>query len=298
VRLGRRRRGETTVGAAGHLGGDYAALAAAVEAIQRRGAPQPRVALVLGNGLGGLADAVAAPTIIPYAEIPGFPQSTVVGHAGRLVLGALADVPVIAMQGRFHLYEGYAPQQVVFPIRVFRLLGVEILVVTNAAGGLNAQQRAGDLMLLTDHIGLATMVGLNPLLGPNDERLGPRFPAMSNAYDPELRRLALEAAVGAGVSLQQGTYVMLSGPNYETPAELRFLRSIGADAVGMSTVPEVIAARHLGLRVLAFSCITNLTLGDDVVVPAMAVHSEVVDVANEAGPRLAQLITGVLRRLW
>ena len=274
-----------------------AALAEAAAAIRAQAPTAPRVALVLGTGLGGLADAISPRTEVDYTAVPGFPRSTVAGHAGRLVLGELASVSVAAMQGRFHLYEGYTPQQVVFPIRVLHLLGAATLIVTNAAGGLRGDQRAGDLLLIHDHIGLPTMAGLNPLRGPNDDDLGPRFPPMTNAYDPELRALAEAAAAEAGIPLASGVYAMVSGPNYETPAELRFLRAAGADAVGMSTVPEVIAARHLGMRVLAVSCVTNVALGADLSDAPEAAHGDVVAAANAAGPRLAAVITGVLRRL-
>jgi purine-nucleoside phosphorylase len=274
-----------------------ATLTEAVAAIRARTRQRPRVAIVLGSGLGGLADEIASPVAIPYAEIPGFPRSTVVGHAGRLMLGKLAGVPVAAMQGRFHLYEGYTPRQVVFPIRALRLLGAETLIVTNAAGGLRGDQHAGDLMLIRDHIGLPSMAGLNPLIGPNDEHLGPRFPPMTNAYDPDLRTLAGEAAAEAAIALPEGVYMWLSGPTFETPAELRFLRMAGADAVGMSTVPEVIAARHMGMRVLAVSCITNVALMDDTGETPETGHAAVLETAAAAGPRLSAVVTGVLKRL-
>ena len=254
----------------------------------------PRVALILGTGLGGLADRIAAPTLISYADIPRFPRSTVAGHAGRLVLGTLEGVPVAAMQGRFHLYEGYTPQQVVLPVRALRLLGADLLIVTNAAGGLNPAYDAGDLMLLADHIGLPTMAGLNPLRGPNDEALGLRFPAMTGAYDAELRAHAHAAAGALGIPLREGIYAMVAGPNYETPAELRFLRQIGADAVGMSTVPEVIAARHTGMRVLALSCVTNVALPPEGIAPPEPSHAEVVATAERAGTNLARLVERIL----
>ena len=275
-------------------------IAAAREAAAdlRAKAPQPpRVALILGTGLGGLADRIATPTLIPYADIPRFPRSTVAGHAGRLVLGTLEGVPVAAMQGRFHLYEGYTPRQVVLPVRALRLLGAEILIVTNAAGGLNPAYEAGDLMLLADHIGLPTMAGLNPLRGPNDEALGPRFPAMTGAYDAALRAQAHAAAGPLGIPLREGIYAMVAGPNYETPAELRFLRQLGADAVGMSTVPEVIAARHAGMRVLAISCVTNVALPPEGIAPPEPSHAEVVATAERAGANLARLVERVLASL-
>ena len=256
----------------------------------------PRVALVLGTGLGGLAERITERIVIPYADVPHFPLATVAGHAGQLVFGQLGGSPVAAMQGRFHLYEGYTPQQIVLPLRTLHSLGADTLIVTNAAGGLDATYQAGDLMLIRDHIGLAMMSGINPLIGPNDASLGPRFPAMTDAYDVELRTWARMAANQLGIALREGVYVMLSGPTYETPAELRFLRLIGADAVGMSTVPEVIAARHMGMRVLAISCVTNVALRTDDT-PVEPNHEEVVEAAERAGTALSEIITGVLERL-
>lgn len=280
-------------------GDEYAAARETADVIGARHAAAPRVALVLGTGLGGMADAVEAPTIIPYAEIPHFPRSTVAGHAGRLILGTLHGVQVAVLQGRFHLYEGYSPRQVVFPVRVLRVLGAETLIVTNAAGGLDPTHQPGTLMLLRDSLGLPALAGHNPLVGPNDERFGPRFPPMAGAYDRELRAWAREAARTLGIPLAEGVYAMVSGPTYESPAELRFLRLAGADAVGMSTVPEVIAARHMGMRVLAISCLTNAAALDasDASPAAELTHEEVVAVANAAGARLGALIGAVLERL-
>jgi purine-nucleoside phosphorylase len=275
----------------------FVAASEAAEAIRQRHAEAPRVAIVLGTGLGGLADRIVSPTLMPYTDIPRFPRSTVAGHAGRLVLGQLGSVPVAALQGRFHLYEGYTPDQVVLPVRTLRMLGAAILIVTNAAGGLDPNQHAGDLLLLRDHIGLPTMSGRNPLLGANDERLGPRFPAMTNAYDTALAALAREVAAVQGTSLHEGVYAMVSGPNYESPAELRFLRAVGADAVGMSTVPEVIAARHMGMRVLAISVITNVALAGVDATPEEPSHADVVAAAEAAGNRLAALVEGVVQRI-
>ncbi|HEY7984706.1 MAG TPA: purine-nucleoside phosphorylase [Ktedonobacterales bacterium] len=269
----------------------------AADALAPQLAATPQVAIVLGTGLGGLADRIEQGRAFDYAAIPHFPPTTVQGHTGQLVAGTLGGVPVAALRGRFHLYEGYTPAQVVHPVRTLALLGARTLIVTNAAGGLNPGFAAGDLMLLRDHIGLATLAGLNPLVGPNDERYGPRFPAMTAAYDEGLRAEARAVAAARGFTLREGVYVMVSGPTYETPAELRFLRGIGADAVGMSSVPEVIAGRHLGLRVLAVSCVTNLALvgaGQETPEPS---HQEVVDTAVAAGARLAELIGGVLARL-
>jgi purine-nucleoside phosphorylase len=258
---------------------------------------KPRVGLILGTGLGGLAESIADPTSIAYSDIPHFPKATVAGHAGRLVLGQLGGVVVAALQGRFHLYEGYTPAQIVLPTRTLRQLGIEILIVTNAAGGLAPGQQAGDLLLISEHIGLPTMAGQNPLMGPNDERLGPRFPAMTDAYDASLRDNARRVAEEHGFALREGVYAMVSGPSFESPAELRFLRTIGADAVGMSTVPEVIAAKHMGLRTLAISCITNVALpSGDAPVPEPS-HAEVLRVADQAGERLATVIQGVLEHI-
>jgi purine-nucleoside phosphorylase len=287
--------------AAQHAGGAetgspelYAAAIETAEALKPALRHTPRIAIILGTGLGGLADRLADAQIIPYADLPAFPRSTVQGHAGRLVLGLLDGVPVAALQGRFHLYEGYAPAQVVLPVRVLGLLGMRTLIVTNAAGGLDPSYGAGDLMLVRDHIGLATLAGLNPLTGPNDERFGPRFPAMTAAYDAGLRAIARAVATARGIVLRDGVYVMVAGPTYETPAELRFLRGMGADAVGMSTVPEVIAACHMGLRVLAISCITNVALPAEGAELAPPSHHEVVAAAEAAGARLADLIAGIV----
>lgn len=254
----------------------------------------PQVGIILGSGLGALADEVDAVASISYGDIPGFANSSVVGHAGRMVLGSLEGKRVLVMQGRYHFYEGHDIQHVTFPVRVMKALGVEILVVTNAAGGLNPDFRAGDLMLITDHINLFGWGGQNPLIGPNDADLGPRFPSMNPAYDPDLRRKALEAARECNVPLKQGVYIVLAGPNYETAAELRLLRQWGADAVGMSTVPEVIVARHSGLRVAGISNITNMALGDS---EEPVNHDEVLAVAEESRPRFINLMKALVRRL-
>ncbi|HEX6123124.1 MAG TPA: purine-nucleoside phosphorylase [Ktedonobacterales bacterium] len=277
----------------------YARAQAAAAMIAARAVVRPRVALVLGTGLGNVADAITEPESIAYADIPHFPRSTVFGHAGRLVLGRLRGVPVAAMQGRFHLYEGYSPQEVVFPVRVLHLLGAEVLVLTNAAGGVAPEYAAGALMLIRDSIALPILAGLNPLAGPNDERFGPRFPALAGAYDAELRRLAREVAQEQGIPLAEGIYAMVAGPSFETPAELRLLRLVGADAVGMSTVPEMVAARHLGMRVLALSCITNKAPLEEAEASAqpMHLHEEVVAQAEAAGPRLARVLEEVVARL-
>jgi xanthosine phosphorylase len=239
------------------------AAAAVVRAAAGAGAPTPRLGLVLGSGLGGLADAIADPVAIPYAELPGFPVGSVVGHAGRLVLGTLAGTPVVVLQGRAHLYEGVPASDLAVPVRTVRALGAEALVLTNAAGSLRADVTPGALMALTDHINL---MGANPLAGPNDDALGPRFVGLGDAYDLDLRAQLRAAADAEGVALAEGVYLAVAGPSFETPAEIRAFRTLGADAVGMSTVPEVIVARHCGLRVAAVSAITNLAegLGDEV----------------------------------
>src|SRR5947209_3050066 len=223
----------------------------AVQAVQERTILKPMVALILGSGLGDLATEIAEPTVIPYEEIPHFARSTVVGHAGQLVIGLLENVPVVAMQGRFHLYEGYPLQALTLPVRVMRQLGAHTLIVTNAAGGVNPAYRPGDFMLIRDHINMPGLAGANPLAGPNDERFGGRFPPLAHAYDAQLRALAHSiAASSPEIMLHEGIYTMVGGPNYETGAELRFLRAVGTDAVGMSSVPELSVARHAGMKVL------------------------------------------------
>ena len=219
---------------------------------------RPRIALVLGSGLGAFADEFSSATKIPYTNIPGFPSSTAIGHAGQLVIGKVGDVVVAGMQGRVHLYEGYSVKEVVFPIRVFTRLGIQAVILTNAAGGIKKEFSQGRLVVLKDHINLQ---GVNPLSGPNDENFGPRFPDMSTAYDKKFREIALAESQQLGIGPAEGTYAALAGPSYETPAEIRYLRSIGSDLVGMSTVPEVIAARHSGIRVLGISCVTNAAAG-------------------------------------
>lgn len=254
----------------------------------------PQAAIVLGTGLGGLADSVTHPVNIPYAELPDWPVSTVLGHAGRLVTGQLEGRPVLVMQGRVHYYEGYSMAQVVLPVRVFQRLGIEILVVTNAAGAINPEFVPGDVMLITDHLGLAGMMGLNPLIGPNLDEFGPRFPDMSQAYDRELASLARRVAKENLLTLREGVYTGLSGPSFETPADLRFLRAAGADAVGMSTVPEVTVARHGGTRVLGFSGISNKANLDG---NTLTSHEEVLEAGKILTPKLEILIRGVLRLL-
>ena len=263
----------------------------AVEAIRTRWSGQPVVGLILGTGLGALAEEIAAEATIPYPEIPHFPHSTVESHAGRLVCGTLDGMTVAAMEGRFHLYEGYTPAQVTFPIRVLRDLGCRVLIVSNAAGGLNPLHNKGDLVVIEDHINL---MGLNPLIGPNDDRLGPRFPDLIAPYDRSLQDLALRAALEANIVAHRGVYAAVTGPNLETRAEYRLLRMLGADVVGMSTVPEVLVAVHAGLRVLGFSIITDLCLPDAL---APVRIEEILAVAREAEGKLRTIVRCVLARL-
>ena len=270
---------------------DHSAAEAAARFIVSRTPLRPRLALVLGSGLGGFANELGPATRIPYAQIPSFPESTALGHAGTLVIGELAGVPVAAMQGRVHIYEGYTAQQVSFPIRAFHALGVNAVILTNAAGGINSSYSQGALVAIRDHINLQ---GTNPLVGPNDDRWGPRFPDMTEAYDAEFLCIAADAAVAAEVQLAQGIYAAMLGPSYETPAEIRYLRTIGADLVGMSTVPEVIAARHLGMRVLAISCVTNLAAG----VSGQPInHQEVLDTGERVRGKVLTLLRALLPRI-
>ena len=259
--------------------------------IKARSDLEPGLAIILGTGLGGLADEIDAETTIPYAEIPDFPEPTVESHSGRLLLGHLSGQPVVAMQGRFHRYEGYSMDQVAFPVRVLRDLGADTLIVSNACGGMNPMWDVGDLMLIADHINL---IGDNPLIGPNPDELGPRFPDMSEPYDLGLQRLALDVAKDEKITLRRGVYVAVAGPNLETRAEYRFLRTIGADVVGMSTVPEVIVAVHGGMKVLGVSIITDSCL-PDALKPASV--EEIIRVAGEAEPKLTSLIKNVVARL-
>jgi purine-nucleoside phosphorylase len=259
--------------------------------IQKRIKDRPGIAIILGTGLGGLAARIEAPVVIDYSDIPGFPLSTVESHAGRLISGTLSGRSVLAMQGRFHKYEGYSLQQATFPVRVLRQLGAHTLIVSNACGGMNPDWAAGDLMLLADHINL---IGDHPLIGPNDDRLGPRFPDMSDTYDAALRALAREVAAEQGISLREGVYVAVAGPNLETRAEYTMLRALGADVVGMSTVPEVLVARHGGLRVLGISIITDLCI-PETLEPASL--DKILAVAGVAEPKLTALVEGVVAKL-
>lgn len=269
----------------------YDRVQAAAEAVRRRSATTPEVALILGTGLGGLAREIAIEAEVPYDQVPDFPLSTVESHAGRLLLGELGGRRVVAMQGRFHRYEGYDLGQVTFPVRVLHALGAPTLIVSNACGGMNPLWAPGDLVLLSDHINL---LGDNPLIGANDERLGPRFPDMSAPYDPELRALARTAALELGIPLREGVYVAVTGPNLETRAEYRMLRGMGADVVGMSTVPEVIVANHEGMRVLGLSIVTDQCLPDALEPAEIA---RIIATAAEAEPRLTRLVTSVVERL-
>lgn len=267
----------------------------AVAAIRDAGDIQPKVGLVLGSGLGMLAEAVEQPIAIEYTHIPHWPLSTVEGHVGQLVLGTLEGVAVVLMQGRTHFYEGYSAARITFPIRVMQFLGVETIVVTNAAGGLNLSYKAGDVMLIRDHINLVGMAGGSPLRGPNDPSFGPRFPDMSQPYDARLRELGRRVAHEHSITVREGVYVWLAGPNFESPADVRFLRTAGADAVGMSTVPEVMVARHGGMRVLGMSGISN-TLPPEGVIQATT-HQEVLETGQIIVPKMTTLIKGVLRAM-
>ena len=266
-------------------------LQATVQHVQRRTSFAPQVGLILGSGLGAYADKLAAGTAIDYAEIPSFPRSAVEGHRGRLVFGERAGVRCVAMQGRVHMYEGHSAAAVAFPARVLIGLGAKILIVTNAAGGLDPSWPPGTLMLIRDHINLLTE---HPLRGPNDHRLGPRFPDMTRAYAPELRAIAKQAAAAAGIALEEGVYVAMPGPTYETPAEVKMLRLLGADATGMSTVPEVIVARHMGARVIGISCIPNQAAG---ITGEPLSHDEVTATASRVRTTFEALLDAILGAL-
>ncbi|NCO23861.1 MAG: purine-nucleoside phosphorylase [Candidatus Infernicultor aquiphilus] len=262
-----------------------------VEFINQKSNIKPKIAIILGTGLGRLAEDIQEKEIIPYSDIPNFPISTVQGHGGNLVLGKLENKEVVAMQGRFHYYEGYNLKEVTFPVRVMKKLGAEVIIISNAAGGMNRFFKRGDLMLITDHINL---FGDNPLIGPNDEELGLRFPDMSEAYDRKLVELTLKVALKEKIKLHQGIYVGLTGPTLETPAEYRFLIKIGADAVGMSTVPEVIVANHMGMKVLGISCITDLAINGVVVKTGL---EEILKAASDAEPIMTKLVKKVIQKI-
>jgi purine-nucleoside phosphorylase len=269
----------------------YARAEHAARTIRSRTALDPKIALVLGSGLGGFADEFDEAVRIPYADIPGFAASTVIGHAGTLVIGKVGSVPVVGMQGRVHFYEGYSLEEVTFPVRAFKLLGIETLLLTNAAGGINVQLSEGTLMIISDHLNL---MGVNPLRGPNDERFGPRFPDMTEVYSRALQETVVEEAAGLGIEVRRGIYAALSGPSYETPAEIHMLRSFGADAIGMSTVPEAIVARHMGLQVLGISCITNMAAG---ISDRPINHEEVMEIGNRVRATFAKLLRSMIGRL-
>jgi purine-nucleoside phosphorylase len=252
---------------------------------------RPKIALVLGSGLGAFADELQQATRISYEKIPGFPRSTAIGHAGRLVLGKIENIAVAAMQGRVHFYEGYSAQQVAFPMRVLGRLGIRSAILTNAAGGINTQYTQGALVVIRDHLNLQ---GINPLIGPNDDRFGPRFPDMTHAYWKPFREIALSEAKKLGIAAPEGVYAALAGPNYETPAEIRYLRTIGADLVGMSTVPETIAARQMGIRVLGISCVTNMAAG---ILDQVLDHKEVMETGERVKGQFIALLRAVLPRI-
>ena len=280
----------TTAAQSGPLD-EFARAEAAAEYIRSKTALRPQIALVLGSGLGEFADRTAEAIRLPYTEIPHFPRSTAIGHAGRLVVGRIAETPVVVMQGRAHLYEGHSIKDVAFPIRVLGRLGIRAVILTNAAGGISSDLHPGCLVLIRDHINLQAV---SPLTGPNDERFGPRFFDMSKAYDPEFQRIAQAEAQRLGLWLGSGVYAALPGPSYETPAEIRYLKNIGADLVGMSTVPEVIVARHMGIRVLAISCVTNLAAG---LSPQPISHDEVLQIGARVQKELVALLTAVIPRM-
>lgn len=275
--------------------GDFLTVAdieAAVAQIKKKTKQNPRIGMILGSGLGPLAESVENPDFVPYTDIPGWPISGVQGHAGRLVFGNLEGQSVVVMQGRTHYYEGYDMPRLGLPVRAMQALGIAIIVITNAAGGINSAFQAGDLMLITDHLNFIGMAGQNPLRGPNLDELGPRFPDMSQVYDRQLQALARQVAAEQQITLQEGVYCCLAGPSFETPADIRFLKAVGVDAVGMSTVPEATVARHAGTRVLGFSGISN-KLGDE----TETTHEEVLAAGEVLVPKLTQLIRGVLRKL-
>jgi purine-nucleoside phosphorylase len=267
----------------------------AAQLILQRTALRPQIALVLGSGLGGFADSLTDSTRVPYADIPAFPRSTAIGHAGQMVIGQVigktGTVPVAAMQGRVHLYEGYSPLEITFPIRVFARMGIRAVILTNAAGGINLSYSQGALVVIRDHINLQ---GANPLVGANDDRFGVRFPDMTHAYAKEYRQIAREEAAKLGIPQHEGVYASLLGPSYETPAEIEYLRRIGADLVGMSTVAEVIAARHMGIKVLAISCVTNMAAG---ILDQPLSHAEVMETGERVKTTFEALLRAVLPRI-
>jgi purine-nucleoside phosphorylase len=269
----------------------------AAEYVRPRLSTCPKVGLILGSGLSALADQVQEPEILPYTDIPHLAVSTVPGHAGQLVAGTLGGCPTAVLQGRVHFYEGYSPTEITRPIRLLRLLGVETLIITNAAGAVSHHLAVGDLMAIVDHINFPGLAGHHPLRGPNDESLGPRFPEMTTAYDRDLLVLAHQSARQHQIALKEGVYAMVAGPSFETPAEVRLLRTMGADAVGMSTVPEVLVARHAGIRVLAISMISNIAIDSLEPTESTANHAEVLEAGEQAIPQLTALVREVLQRI-
>jgi purine-nucleoside phosphorylase len=263
----------------------------AAEQIRSRTRTTPTIAVVLGSGLGAFADELTGATGIAYKDIHGFAQATVEGHAGKLVIGNAGDVPIAAMQGRFHFYEGYSLDEVTFPVRVLKLLGVKTLILTNAAGSLNTELTPGSLMIISDHINL---MGANPLIGPNENRFGPRFPDLTSTYDPELQSLVIEEARRMDIEMRRGVYAALSGPSYETPAEIHMVRTLGAEAVGMSTVPEAIVARHMDMSVIGISCITNLAAG---VSNRPIDHSQVMEIGKRVRAQFTELLRRVIAKV-
>lgn len=274
-----------------HMTDDFTQAESAAAFLLSQASLRPRIGLVLGSGLGGFADELTEAVKVPYANIPAFPRSTAIGHAGQMVIGKTGNVSVAAMQGRVHLYEGYSTKEVAFPIRVFGRMGVRAVILTCAAGGINLAYGQGALVVITDHINLQ---GHNPLVGPNDERMGQRFPDMTQAYCKSYREIAINSAQRLGKTLHQGVYAALLGPSYETPAEIRYLRTIGADLVGMSTVPEVIAARHMGLKVLAISCVTNMAAG---ILDQPLNHQEVLETAERVRGDFVALLRAVIAEI-
>ncbi len=272
-------------------GSDFARAERAAKYIVSKSRLRPKIAIVLGSGLGGFGDELAGATRIPYGKIPGFPRPTAEGHAGQLVIGKVDDVPVAVMQGRVHFYEGYSIREVVFPTRVLGRLGIQAAVLTNAAGAVNLSFQPGDLIVMRDHIGLH---GANPLIGPNDERFGTRFPDMSEAYDKSFRQIAIAEGQKLKMDMKEGVYAALTGPSFETPAEIRYLRTAGADMVGMSTVPEVIVARHMGIRVLGISCMTNMAAG---ILDQPLTHAEVMETGERVKTQFVALLRGVIPRM-
>jgi purine-nucleoside phosphorylase len=271
--------------------GEFATSQRAAKFILGKTKLRPRIGLVLGSGLGALADDLTGVTLIPYAKIPEFPRSTVDGHAGTLAIGKLGDAPLAAMKGRVHFYEGYSAKDVIFPMRVFRQMGIQSVILTNAAGAININYNRGALVMIRDHINLQ---GANPLIGPNDERFGPRFPDMTQAYCKKYREIAAAEAKKLDIPVHEGVYAAFSGPSYETPAEIRFLKAVGADLVGMSTVPEVIAARHMGIRVLGISCVTNMAAG---IIEQEINHAEVMETGDRVRAQFVALLRAVIPKL-